>query len=329
MKNYFFKLIGLVIGFGILFSMITKVEMPEIYRAIKQIQASDLFSAFMLVLCGAYLRALRWRNLFSNREKIKIYPFFSAIMIGNLANNFLPARGGELLRVYVLGKNIRFSKSSILATIVVERLIELFIISILLMLIVYMFELPLWIQRIALLIGIGAFLGLSTLIILYKNFLGCSSVLSKFFDRINLGYFKGFINSFVRDFMDGVGGVISRRSFLYFLFFTILIWMSEIWILWIFAKSYGFLLSFLESWFVMMFAVIASFAPIPGQIGILEFAVQSSMELLSYQGPSVIAFALSWHAMIFFMAIITGIICFLFDGGISMKKNVLQNNQAS
>ena len=47
------------------------------------------------------------------------------MMIGYLANNVLPAWGGELVRACVLGQREGVAKSTMLATIVVERVADL------------------------------------------------------------------------------------------------------------------------------------------------------------------------------------------------------------
>jgi glycosyltransferase 2 family protein len=49
---------------------------------------------------------------------------FSVIVIGYMANNILPLRAGELVRSYVLSTRTGMRKTSILATIAVERLFD-------------------------------------------------------------------------------------------------------------------------------------------------------------------------------------------------------------
>lgn len=314
MRNFSFKILGLIIGLGVLYWLITKTGTREILQVMEQVKTGDVICALSLIFCGVYLRALRWRSLFLGASRMSVYPFFSAIMIGNLANNLLPARGGDLVRIYMLGKNAPFSKSSILATILIERLSELFIICIMLLLILYTFPLPKWIQNAALLVGGVSFFSSLVLIVLSKN----SGSFSGFFLKLFKALPKRlalFLEPIIQEFMNGIKGIISGRSFFLFTILTILIWSSEIGILWFFAKSFGFVLSFLESWVVMIYAVFSSFIPIlPAQIGVLEFAIQSSMSFLGHEGPAVLAFALSWHLTLLFIASISGLACLLLNG---------------
>ena len=48
------------------------------------------------------LRAYRWQRFVQPLEILPIRPFFSATMIGFMANDVLPLRAGELVRAYAL-----------------------------------------------------------------------------------------------------------------------------------------------------------------------------------------------------------------------------------
>lgn len=235
-------------------------------------------------------------------------------MIGALANNLLPARGGDLVRVYMLGKSTPFSKSSVLATVLIERLSELLIICFISLLVLYAFPLAPWIQNVALLVGSISFLGLLVLMVLSKNnnsFLGLVLKLFNFLPK-RLTF---FLKPIIQEFMHGIRGVLSKRSLFQFITLTILIWSTEVGTLWFFAKSFGFILSFFESWIVMIHVVLAYFVPLlPAQIGAMEFAIQSGMAFLGYEGAATLAFALSWHFTLLFVISILGIVCLFLNG---------------
>jgi len=83
-----------------------------------------LLLMFLLLMISHSLRALRWRYLLDPiKPGIGFRNLFSGVMVGYFVNNILP-RAGELVRPYTLGKLERISRSSVLGTIVVERLID-------------------------------------------------------------------------------------------------------------------------------------------------------------------------------------------------------------
>ncbi len=314
MKNIFLKVLGLGIGLGVLYWLISKTGTSAILQAMRTVQISDILCAVSLLLMGIYLRALRWRSLFPNMRKMSVYPFFSAIMIGALANNLLPARGGDLVRVYILGKNTPLSKSYILATVLIERLSELILICLMSLLVLYVIPMPEWIHNFALITGSASLIGLVALLVLSKYTSRFSTLFLKLLNLLPKRI-THFFEPILREFIQGTRGVLSRRSFFQFITLTILIWGMEVGVLWFFAKSFGFILSFFESWLVMIYAVLACFVPLlPAQIGVMEFAIQSSMAFMGYEGPATLAFALSWHFTVLLVGSIGGVVCLFLNG---------------
>jgi uncharacterized protein (TIRG00374 family) len=78
-----------------------------------------------LTLLGFWVRAFRWRWLINLDRPLPVGGLFSATMIGFMANNLLPFRLGELVRPWVLSRREKLSKSTLFATIVVERVIDM------------------------------------------------------------------------------------------------------------------------------------------------------------------------------------------------------------
>jgi uncharacterized protein (TIRG00374 family) len=75
-------------------------------------------------LIGLYLRALRWRHLTDPIRPISTGPLFRATAIGFMANNIYPARAGEFLRAWYLGRETGADAAAILATVILERVID-------------------------------------------------------------------------------------------------------------------------------------------------------------------------------------------------------------
>jgi uncharacterized protein (TIRG00374 family) len=314
MKNFCFKIFGVAIGLIVLFWLITSIGLHEFLEAMKAANISDLTCAFSLIFCGMFLRVLRWRNLFLGTALLNIYPFFSATMIGALANNVLPARGGDLVRVYILGKQTSLSKSRILATVLLERLSELLFICFMSLLVVSILPIPQWIQNIAMFVGSGSFVGLLFLILLSKRYNNFSILLNKVLNFLPKSAAL-FFEPIIRDFIQGIKSVLSKRSCFLFITLTLLIWGVEIGTLWFFARAFGFVLSFLESWLVMIHAVLACFVPlVPAQIGVWEFSAQSGMTFLGYEGPAILTFVFVWHFSLIFIGTILGTICLYLNG---------------
>jgi len=94
---------------------------------------SDAFAAakwwpmipMFLCLAGFYaLKAARWSVLLSPAHSVTGTQLVPAMLVGAAGNNLLPAHMGEFVRVYFAGKKFAIPKSTVLATLIVERLFD-------------------------------------------------------------------------------------------------------------------------------------------------------------------------------------------------------------
>jgi len=118
--------LGLVVSAVFLYLAVRKIDLDGMLRALAAANYWYLIPAVLLTMLGFVIRSVRWRLLLGPVKRIGIHPLFSATMIGFMANNVLPARLGEFVRAYAIGKTQGISKSSAFATIVVERIFDIF-----------------------------------------------------------------------------------------------------------------------------------------------------------------------------------------------------------
>ena len=114
------RLLSVGISGLFLLAIFWQVNIQEIKEALKTADYVYVPLAVLLNLLTNILRSYRWKYLLNPIRPIGIVNVFSVLAIGYMANNVLPARLGELVRSYFLGQKERLSKSSTLATIVVE-----------------------------------------------------------------------------------------------------------------------------------------------------------------------------------------------------------------
>ena len=83
-----------------------------------------LLPSSVLVIISLFLRTWRWQWLLRGLGRVPFGPAFRATNIGIGANMVLPARAGEFLRAYVIGRSTGISKAGAFATLVVERIFD-------------------------------------------------------------------------------------------------------------------------------------------------------------------------------------------------------------
>ncbi len=84
-----------------------------------------LVGALGLYVVATLMRSERWeRILRSSDVRAKRADVYALVPVGYMGNNVLPARGGELLRTFLLGDRVDATKRKILGTIVAERVLD-------------------------------------------------------------------------------------------------------------------------------------------------------------------------------------------------------------
>ncbi len=118
-------IIGLIVAIAAVYYTMRNVSVSELMDSFRQVNYFWLLPTFVLMCLTYVARAIRWRALLLPvRHDVRTLDLFSPLMIGFMAG-VLPARAGELVRAYLLGKKFELSFASSLATIVVERLFDM------------------------------------------------------------------------------------------------------------------------------------------------------------------------------------------------------------
>jgi uncharacterized protein (TIRG00374 family) len=115
--------VGFIISAVAVWFSMRDVRPAEVWDALRQANYFGFVIVSALTLVGFWIRAFRWRWLLS--KPVRIGRLFSATMIGFMANNLLPLRLGEFVRAWALGRSENIPKSTVFATVVVERVLDM------------------------------------------------------------------------------------------------------------------------------------------------------------------------------------------------------------
>lgn len=138
-KHY---LIGLLVSLAAVYLFLKAAPPAQMLSSLDQLNLWWLIPATVVYILSYVCRALRWRFLMRPVARVKFRPLFSALMIGFLGNNILPAHLGEVVRAIVLGRSEGVSKSATLATVVLERLYDGLTVLFMLLVVLLFVDLP-------------------------------------------------------------------------------------------------------------------------------------------------------------------------------------------
>ena len=274
----------------------------------------------MLVGLGAVVsRGMRWKLVLDSMGyRSTSWRTSYAIGIGYLINMVFP-RAGEVARATALRRSDKIPVDVLLGTIIVERLIDLIIVSILLGLTLILTypelqkllastqgsqpaanegEIPwIWITL--------------ALIMLATWFLR-----KRFFESAP----GQKVKSFLRGLSKGFTSIVRLDNPWAYLGHTVFIWASYFVMIYVcfFAMPATENIEVDQSLFVMMAASMGIVVPVPGGVGAYHYLVAKALEVLSVPYPEGLAFATLVHASQTIMLMSTGVIGFI---GLSRFKN--------
>ncbi|MGB9912610.1 MAG: lysylphosphatidylglycerol synthase transmembrane domain-containing protein [Candidatus Kapaibacteriota bacterium] len=264
-------------------------------------------------LASHWARALRWKTMLKPIANPRSnWNLFSAVMAGYAVNNILP-RAGELLRPYYYSKREKISFTMTLATIVVERFLDLISLLLIFVLASFFFRqqlklaLPnLHIENIIYPTILIIFLGILSFYRRWINFLLTKLVKpisTKIFNRLNELFEKFFL---------GLTVIKQPSQYLQLFFESLLIWLLYTIPLYImffsfsFAKTYN--LGFDDAVLLIIISGIGyTVAPTPGAIGVYHFLIQNALHKLYGVGmEEALAYATVTHAVNFLTQVVVG-----------------------
>jgi uncharacterized protein (TIRG00374 family) len=116
--------LGITISVIALVLVARSVDVPAAWEVLKGADAGWVALMVAFIMGDILLRAVRWKVLLAPVAAVPLGVVLSSLLVGYLANNVLPARLGELVRAHDLGDRTGLSRSTILGTIVIERVVD-------------------------------------------------------------------------------------------------------------------------------------------------------------------------------------------------------------
>lgn len=285
-------------------------DLREAGRALGEAEHWYLLPVAALTLFNYGARSLRWGTLFGRGESPRGRSLFVALMIGYLANNVLPARAGEFVRVYVLSRREGLARSTALATLVVERVVDLIVLLALLAFVLLAYPFPDWLRRAGVVVGVAGLAGVASLVVLNVRgaaLVGWAVRRLKFLPAALVGRIEAVGHGFV-------GGVSGLRHGGWraaaFLGYTALVWALELAATVLVARMFGLPVTATGMLFVMLVVGLGTMIPSsPGYVGTYEFFATGALAAIGVTGGPALGFAVTMHAVTFMGASAVGALC--------------------
>jgi uncharacterized membrane protein YbhN (UPF0104 family) len=256
--------------------------------------------ALLVAAVGVYglatlARSWRWHEIMKRADVgHRRADAFALVPVGYMGNTVLPARGGELLRIFLLAGRADARRREVLGTIIGERLLDAGSLIVLFVILTAAHvagnpagDRPAWLAGGALVLGLLA--------LWYYLRLRRRGRLERFAATVRP------VARAARPLVGPLGVVLGVV--------TLVVWLMEGLIFYLVGHSLNLDISLLEGCFVLVLSAFFSLIPAaPGYVGTFEAAVVFGLDALAITGGSALAFALLVRFVLFFPITLVGLI---------------------
>lgn len=292
--------IGTIISVFFLYLSMRGIEWDVLWSVLRDTRASYLVPALIIGMLSHYFRAYRWKFMLLTIKRISTNSLFVATMIGLMANNLLPARLGEFVRAYVLGQREEISRTASFATIVYERIVDVFSLLVLLWVLLLRVPGPEWLARSALWLLAANVLLMAAMLAMerYRNVVirfvaWASRPLS---ERV-----RGQIHRVTEGYIDGLAGMIQARTLLPIALSSMLVWGFALVAVYLCFGALAIEVPYIASVAVVVLIAMGSMIPsAPAYLGTTQYACVLSLGLFGVGKSEALAYSILFHALQFF-----------------------------
>jgi len=217
-------LFGICLGAAFLVIAFYGLDWVQLRHAFGRVHWRMFVAAVAVVFLSHLIRALRWKYLLNAVKPIPLNQLFSALLIGYFVNGLLPAHLGEIARAGVAAGKGGVRTSTVLGTILLERIIDALSLFGLIVTAMLLSPLPDWVEKSGYVIFISGICMLVSLVVIKSFPLLRGKILALLLKPLP-GSFSARTEHAISGFCLGIRNLKRRRDWLIVLLQTCLIWI--------------------------------------------------------------------------------------------------------
>jgi uncharacterized protein (TIRG00374 family) len=290
-------LVRVLFSLGLLGLLAWRINLDRAATALRDADYVYVVPALALFTLAKYLVARRWRLMLAEFDNVgPLNELFAILLVSNLANNVLPARIGDVIRVQIPAQRHGASRARLAATVfATESLLDGLAMAVLGLIGLALIDIHgfptgvFWGILGGLAGGLVAVIPLSHLRL--NDGWTCRGWLARLPSRL-----QDMLETAVPHFIDGLAVFKTPRLGIPAVALSLAIWVIEAVMFLLFGLAFGIHLPFAGWLLVMVVANMISSVPVaPSNIGAYEVAVAETMKALGVEAGVAGGFAIAVH----------------------------------
>ena len=323
MRTFVQKYIGLAIALVLMIFFLRNVDYVGVVDAIAAARQGMIFLAFLLLTLGYVIRAIRWRYLLSPLGQVALRIALHSTMIGFAVNSILPGRVGELLRPYLLARQEGLSASAVVATVLVERVLDLVAILLIFGISVVIFDPGFVGANESIIVGLST--GASVAAVIAVAMLGFASIAASrpaFVNRLSCVLLTPLptrmsepLIRVSRRFLEGFAVMRQIRPLVLSVLWSIALWFSICLSLWLVTVAFDIEMPAVGAGVVVVLIAVGVAVPTPASVGGYHAAYQLGVTgLYGASDAAAVGAGLVAHVLSFLPVTLIGLVLMARDG---------------
>lgn len=303
-----FILVGAAISAVCLWLAFRRVSFDEVWRSLSDANWIWILPAVGLTYLTLVLRAIRWRHLFVEPERVPTWESAKAVNVGLFFNNVLPSRAGEVPRIFALSRRTGLSKIEIGGTIFVERSLDVLAVAVAALVAWPFLPDDSWIQALVAVCAliVAGFVAVTLAVALFRQpARRLAEALLRRLPLVSNERAAAVTASLAR----GAHIVANARRMALALALSLVVWVTATLSVLVLFPAFDLPLSTSNAVLVIVATSLALTVPsTSGGLGVYEAAVQASLVAASISASTALSFALVLHGINFVPICLTGVL---------------------
>jgi hypothetical protein len=307
--------LGFAISLFFLYLAFHRVEYGLLFENLTKVNYLYLLPIILVLFANMALRALRWGYFFRPVKHLRFTSLFSGVLIGLMANNVLPARMGEIVRAYVIGRSENISKSASFATIIIERLFDAVTVLSLLLVILLFIELPGGEPYFKHALHAAGYTALLLYAVVFAVLYAIKRK-TQWFTRVSAFVLAPFpdvvsrnVSAKTESFKAGLAAVEKIRTLATTSLYSLAIWAVFAYSIYLAGLAFGLHLSVSAALVVLVAICLAMMIPsTPGFIGTYHASVAYALMLYQVPVETAVGFSIIFHAVNYIPITVAGFV---------------------
>ena len=290
--------IGIMVSLLFLYLALENVDIRVVAASFRNIDFRYLALCIVCQFASLFCRSYLWKNILSFEKDVRYRHSFEALLIGYMGNNVLPFRMGEAMRAYAMGKKEGISRTLSFASIILERLIDLFTLLLFFLTLVLLMKLEEWIILSGIVVFAFLILAILFLYAVASDFLSLPSALYKIAIRYIPEQLTGTVERIAGSFVKGIKLIRNLQQALWLFFLALMAWILWTAILYFGLKAFHLNLPITATLLLSVVVNIGVMVPSsPGFIGVFQYLCIISLSVFSVSKEVALGFSFLVHSI--------------------------------